>query len=153
MASTPPTLAELAARVAELEARDARVAALGKGPRAVELATADLEAPMRTVYEVRSALTGAVVGTHELETDAQAEVDRLNDECRREGIKQRGEPMSYELAAAHRPDARAAHEQHLDALAAAEKNTSDADELAALQEARESVELSLANLDESATDA
>lgn len=90
MASVPTT-ADLAKRVAELEAR------LGPAVDLTAVRDTAPDTPMRDAYEVRSALTDAVFGRHDRETDAQAEVDRLNDECRRDGVRHLGKPMRYDV--------------------------------------------------------
>lgn len=58
----------------------------------------DADTPTLTVYEVASTHTGAVVGRHALETDAQRECERLNDEARAHGIKHHGKLMQYKVS-------------------------------------------------------
>lgn len=105
-------LADLFKRVTALEEDNARLAAL-REPGAGTGVLLDGEAPetpMRDAFEVRSEVTGAVVGRHEERSTAADECDRLNAEARREGIRHLGEIVRYEIVPVRVVDEDAARE-------------------------------------------
>lgn len=88
---------ELERRIAELEGR------LG-GVDLAAVAETEPDRPMRDAYDVRSAITGAVVvSSLDLETSAEREAERLNASARRDGVRHRGEPMRYAVVATRVP--------------------------------------------------
>ncbi len=118
-----PTIAELVERVEALEEENSRLKALSTPPALEEQSV--IETPMRDAFEVRSELTDAVVGCHDESGLAHEECDRLNDECRREGIKHLGKPMHYEVIPVRVVDEAAFREVRIEALKAAIGETED----------------------------
>lgn len=115
-----PTLGDLAKRVAALELENARLKALSTpGAGAGVLLDADTpEIPTRDAFEVRSELTGAIVGRHDSYEHAGDEADRLNDECRRDGIRHRGDLMRYAVEKVRVTDETALRDLRIDELKA-----------------------------------